>query len=117
MGETQMRDLDQRRFPGREAVAGRLWCVFLILSAVALYLLIYVPSRHQRSQMEEQVKHARQRISRLYARVERLRTMRNELAFKTPEAIEAAVRNTLRRGRPGDYIIADPLQQEKPTRP
>ena len=89
------------------ALAGRALSWFLFLATLGVFTSVYLPSREKSRNLVCQYDSVRDRVSRLQLRVARLREVREALAAQESSAIAEAVRETLRKGEPGEYVFPD----------
>ncbi|MCX7934972.1 MAG: hypothetical protein N3A66_06905, partial [Planctomycetota bacterium] len=89
----------------KEAVAlgSRTWGLFLLLAAIAVFTLGYLPNRQKSELLAKEVAQCRMRLTALKARIERLRHTREALAAREPETLQEAVRERLRKGKEGEF--------------
>ena len=91
------------------ALAGRALSWFLFLATLGLFAGVYLPSREKSRNLACQFDSLRDRVTRLHVRVARLREVREALAARDSSATREAVRETLRKGEPGEYVFPDEL--------
>lgn len=80
-----------------------------LLGFAAFYLFVtaYVPYRRETARLDGEIAAARERIHRLDAGLERLRQRRAALEAGEPAAVEEAVRENLRQGRAGEFVVQE----------
>lgn len=85
---------------------GILLTVLAVAAAVAVGVEVYLPERAARIRLERDVHQLHARMTRLRQRHDRMALARAELEAKEPEAVRDAIRDVLRKGAPGSYIVA-----------
>jgi outer membrane murein-binding lipoprotein Lpp len=81
----------------------------LLLLAAAAFAGLYLPAREKRDRMATEVRTAEARLTRLGERIERLRLERDALRAGDPLTVDEAIRDVLRKGPHGDYLLRQEL--------
>ncbi len=86
--------------------------LLFLLAAAAAFSGAYLPARAERIRMQSEIDRAEARLERLGERFERLRLERDALAAGDPLTVDEAIRDVLRKGPEGDFLLrqepADP---------
>ncbi|MDR3210361.1 MAG: hypothetical protein LBU79_00395 [Planctomycetota bacterium] len=77
----------------------------LFCGAVAIFLLGYLPEARRAKESEAKVAAARKRISELLSQEERTKRRIAELEAGVPEAVTEALREVMRLGAKGDFVL------------
>ncbi len=86
---------------------------FVVLAAVALFFMAYLPARWQREQVEQELQTAKSRYELEQSRANLLEQKCSLLENNDPDAMEEAVREVLRKGKTNEFVLRQENRQLK----
>jgi len=98
--------------PRKDRSNAALTC-FIILAAIALFYMVYLPARWQREQLDTELQTATERQQLQQSRAQLLQQKCELLEHQDPDAMEEAVREVLRKGKNNEFVLRQPTATPK----